>query len=74
VLARPVHDLLSLFGRQATPDVPRCQNYTDGPETSAEARHETILAQALLFAPFVLVLVVALALVMAVVFRGLGLW
>ena len=73
MLAGYVQDLLALLGRQTAPDVPRCQSDTDGPETSAEAWHETILAQALRSAPFVLVVAVAVVVVVALVFLALGL-
>jgi len=73
MFAGHVQDLPALLGRQAAPDVPRRQRETDGPEASAEARpHETILAQALAFTPFV-VAALAIAVVVAVVFLAVGL-
>jgi hypothetical protein len=75
MLARDVQELLPLLRRQAPPDVPRCQGDTDRSETSAEARHATILAQALLVVPFVVAFafVFAVAVPVAVAVAAIGL-
>jgi hypothetical protein len=68
VLARHVQNLLALLRREPAPDVPRRQGNTDGTETPGESwPHEAILAQALAFAPVVVVLPVAVAVAFAVV-------
>jgi hypothetical protein len=66
VLARHVQNLLALLRREPAPDVPRRQGNTDGTETPGESwPHEAILAQALAFAPVVVVLPVAVAVAVA---------
>jgi hypothetical protein len=71
MLAGHVQDLFSLLGRQAAPDIPRCERESNGAEASAEARsHEAILAQALAVVPFAVAL--ALAVAVAVVFLSLA--
>src|SRR6266550_4179892 len=74
--ASHVQDLLALFRRESSPDIPSSQRKTDGPEASGEAcPHGTILAQALAVVPFVLVfpVLLVLVLVVAVAFVALGL-
>src|SRR6266550_9367424 len=72
--ASHVQDLLALFRRESSPDIPSSQRKTDGPEASGEAcPHGTILAQALAVVPFVLVFPLLLVLVVAVTLVALGL-